>query len=181
MFGKYFQKRRANSELKEAVDLESAHEYQEAAQVWAERAKFKHNGEDENELLFADNCISSFKDWIKAGNAEEALNQARRALQGYLIGDWLQPENDDDGENLTSLRDMVTDLRQAGYLKEADAFLTDINNALVKLGQQPISVVLVSTEYSYPDTCPHCGAVITYRGHLEQIACPFCGGVIHAL
>lgn len=181
MFEKYFQKRRADKELREAVDLESEHKYQQAAEVWAERAKLKHDGEDENELLFADDCISSFKDWIKAGNGEEALNQARRALQGYLVGDWLDPENDDEGENITSLKNMVADLRQAGFLKEADALLGDINNALQKLGQQPMSVMVVTTEYRFPDSCPHCGGSIDYCGHLDEIACPFCNGRVHAL
>ena len=182
LFGKWFRKRKTDAELKRAIDLEYDHNFAEAAQVYAERAKLNlSGGDDDNELIFADNCISSFKDWIKAGNREEALNEARRALQGYLLGDWLTAESDDDGENLKSLKDMISDLREAGYAAEADAFLSDVNNALVKLGREPLSVMVIATEFRFPDTCTHCGGAITYRGHLDEIDCPFCNGRVHAL
>ena len=178
ILGKFFRGRRADKEQRKAIDLEYEHKYAEAAQVYAERAKLDL---PDNELIFADDCIDSFKNWIKAGDRDEALNEARRALQGYLLGDWLTEDTDDDGEYLKSLEGMVGDLRQAGFLPEADAFLRDVNNALVKLGRQPISVMVVETEYRFPDTCPHCGGMICYRGHLDEIDCPFCGGHVHAL
>jgi len=178
---RWFRNRKTDAQLKQAIDLEYDHKYAEAAQVYAERAHLDPNDEDDNELIFADNCISSFKDWIKAGKADEALNQARRALQGYVVGDWLKPDSDDDGENLASLREMIADLRQAGHLKESDAFLTDVNNALAKIGQPPLSAIVASAEYHFPDICPHCGGAITYRGHLDEIDCPFCNGRLHAL
>ena len=181
LFKKWFRNRKNDAQLKRAIDLEYDHKYAEAAQVYAERAKLDPDDKDDNELIFADNCISSFKDWIKAGKADEALNQARRALQGYVVGDWLKPDSDDDGENIASLREMVADLRQAGYMKESDAFLTDVNKALAKLGQPPLSTIVASAEYRFPDTCPHCGGVITYCGHLDEIPCPFCGGVVRAI
>jgi len=182
LFAKFLKKRKDSKNLRQAIDFESNHNYAAAAQVYAERAKLNLDGsKDDNELIFADDCISSFKNWIKAGNREEALNEARRALQGYLLGDWLAEDGDDDGENLKSLKDLIDDLREAGYTSEADAFLGDVNNALVKLGRKPLSVVIVTAEYRFPDTCAHCGGVITYRGHLDEIDCPFCSGRVRAL
>ncbi|HEY2867216.1 MAG TPA: hypothetical protein VGJ02_09000 [Pyrinomonadaceae bacterium] len=178
ILGKFFRRHRAGKAQTKAIDLEYDHKYAEAAQVYADRAKLDL---PDNELIFADDCIDSFKNWIKAGNREEALNEARRALQGYLLGDWLTDDGDDDGENLKTLKDLIDDLREAGYTAEADAFLADVNNALVKFGRKPVSIVVVSTEFRFPDICPHCGGAITYRGHLDEIDCPFCSGHVRAL
>jgi len=175
---KLFRKRRADHKRDEAIDFEIGHEYADAAQAYAKRASIDL---PHNELMFADDCLSSAIDWIKAGNADEALGEARRALQGYLLGDWLKKDEDDDGEYLKSLTDMVAALRQAGYTKESDAFLSDINNALIKIGEKPISVMVMGTENRFPNACPHCGADVSYRGNLDEINCPFCGGAIHAL
>src|SRR5690242_17550419 len=101
LFGKFLKKRKDSKDLRQAIDFESEHNYAAAATAYAERAKLNLNGsKDDNELIFADDCIDSFKDWIKAGNREEALNQARRALQGYLLGDWLAEDDDGDDEYL---------------------------------------------------------------------------------
>ncbi|HYJ92611.1 MAG TPA: hypothetical protein VEV84_14980 [Pyrinomonadaceae bacterium] len=178
IFGKLFRSHRTDKQRRKAIDLEFEHKYAEAAQAYAERAKLDL---PDNELIFADDCIDSFKNWIKARNSEEALNEARRALQGYLLGDWLSEEKDDDNENLKSLQEMVSDLRAAGFLKESDAFLNDINNALRSLGLKPISILVISEENHFPPECPHCGGTITYRGSLDTINCPFCGGVIDKL
>jgi hypothetical protein len=176
IFSKLFRKRKERVKRDSAIAYEMKHDYATAAKEYASRASLEL---DDNELIFADDCLDSAKDWIKAGNREEALNEARRALQGFMLDDWLK--DDDDGEYLKELTDMVGDLRRAGFNHEADAFLTDINNALIKLGQKPVSLLVMSDENPFPADCPYCGAAITYRGNLDSVNCPFCGGVVHAV
>jgi len=96
-----------------------------------------------------------------------------------MLDDWLI--DDEDGEYLKELTDLVGDMRRAEHMTEADAFLTDINNALRKLGLRPVSLLVMSDENRFPADCPHCGAAITYTGNLDTINCPFCNGVVHAL
>lgn len=172
---RFLRKRKANKLQAEAIDDRFAHRYPKAAQEYAAEASL----EMDNELIFADDCLDSAKNWIRARNREEALNQGRRALQGYLLGDWLKDE--DDGKYLKTLTDLVSDLRTADMAAEADSLLTDINNALRSLGQKPVSLFVMSDENHFPSECPHCGAAITYRGNLDAFNCPFCSGVIHAM
>jgi hypothetical protein len=176
VFGKFFRKRKADQKENDAIGYETEHKYDEAAKAWAERASSELN---DNELIFADDCLDSCKDWIKAGNIEEALNQARRALQGFMLDDWLK--DDEDGEYLNELTDTVALMKKAGHNKEADLFLTDINNALRSIDVKPVSLVVMSDENRFPADCPHCGAAISYMGNLDAINCPFCGGVIHSI
>jgi hypothetical protein len=175
---KIFKKQKIRSKRDAAVAFETEHNYEAAAKEYASRASLEL---EDNELIFADDCLDSAKNWIKAGNREEALNEARRALQGYMLDDWLKDDDEKaDEEYLKNLTDMVGDLRRAGFNAEADAFLTDINNALAKIGLKPVSLLVMSEENTFPADCPHCGAAVTYRGNLDSINCPFCGGVINA-
>ena len=176
IFSKFFNKKKGRHLQSEAIHFETEHEYAKAAQAFADEAGTALN---DNELIFADDCIDSAKNWLKAGNAEEALNQARRALQGFMLDNWLK--DDEDGEYLKELTDLVGDMRRAGCMSEADAFLTDINNALRSLGLKPVSLLVMSDANRFPEDCPHCGAAITYTGNLDTINCPFCNGVVHAL
>jgi len=176
VFGKFFRKRKAIQKENDAIGYETEHKYDEAAKAWAERASAELT---DNELIFADDCLDSCKDWIKAGNIEEALNQARRSLQGFMLDDWLK--DDEDGEYLKELTDTVALMKKAGHDKEADLFLTDINNALRSIDVKPVSLLVLSDENRFPADCPHCGAAISYIGNLDTINCPFCAGVIHAI
>jgi hypothetical protein len=176
MFGKFFRKRKADHKENVAIGYETEHKYDEAAKAWAERASTELA---DNELIFADDCLDSCKNWIKAGNIEDALNQARRALQGFMLDDWLK--DDEDGEYLKELTDTVALMKKSGHDKEADLFLTDINNALRSIDVKPVSLLVMSNENRFPADCPHCGAAISYSGNLDTVNCPFCGGVIHAI
>src|SRR6476646_6769542 len=125
LFGKFFRKREGAHYRNKGMDYEREHNYAEAAKAYAEEAGTALN---DNELIFADDCLDAASNWLKAGNIEEALNQARRALQGFMLDDWLKEDADDDGEYLKELTDTVGLMKRAGHDKEADLFLTDINN-----------------------------------------------------
>jgi hypothetical protein len=178
LFGKLRQKHQSDRLRDDAMDLERDENYAAAAENYAKRASIDLASTD-NELIFADDCISAFKDYLKAGDATNALGQARRALQGYEMGDWLSDDNDD--ENLHDLTDMVADMRQAGHPGEADAFLGDVNTALAKIGRAPLMISVVAGGYSFPDQCPHCGAAIQVSGVDLEMKCPFCDGEVEAI
>ncbi|HTK38878.1 MAG TPA: hypothetical protein VL325_10335 [Pyrinomonadaceae bacterium] len=148
--------------------------FADAAEAYAQQADIDL---PDNELIYADECEYSFEMWMKAGNYERALEQARRALRGYTLGHWLKGEN----SYIDNLTEMVGEMRKADRVDEADAFLTDINNYLASIGEQPVVVTLSGKQRSFPDSCPHCGGEISYHGTLEEIECPFCNCVIHAL
>jgi len=148
--------------------------FADAAETYAQQADIDLPA---NELIFADECKYAFEMWMKAGNPQKALEQARRALNGYSRGHWLKGEN----PYIDNLTEMVGDLRKADRVDEADAFLSDINKYLISIGEQPVIVTLSGKQRSYPEACPHCGGTISYHGMLDEITCPFCNGVVHAL
>lgn len=157
-----------------ARNLKFADKFAAAAETYERQADLDLPN---NELIYADECKYAFEMWMKAGNYEKALEQARRALHGYTLGDWLKGEN----SYIDNLTEMVGDMRKADRVDEADAFLNDINKYLASIGEQPVVVTLSGKQRSFPDSCPHCGGTISYHGTLEEITCPFCNGVIHAL
>lgn len=148
--------------------------FAEAAEAYAQQADVDL---PDNELIYADECKYSFDMWLKAKNPQKALEQARRSLHGYTLGDWLKGEN----SYIDDLTGMVGDLRKADYVDEADAFLTDINNYLASIGEEPLIVTFAGKQQAYPAVCPHCGGAVSYHGTLEEISCQYCGDVIHAL
>src|SRR5262249_46892806 len=90
LFDKFRRNRNSNKLGTIASKAEAEHRYADAAEARAEEAK---QALPDNELIFADDCIYAFKDYLLAGNPAEALNQARRALQGYMLSDWLKDED----------------------------------------------------------------------------------------
>lgn len=157
-----------------ASDLKFSGQYEKAAEAFAEQADIDL---PENELIFADECRYSFDMWMKAGNAEKALEQGRRALSGYEKGDWLKGDND----YIDDLTYMVGELQKADHVDEADTLLTDINNYLVSIGEQRVEVALVGKQQNFPPACPSCGGTIGYHGTLKEISCPFCGAVVRSI
>ena len=173
LFDKFRRNIKSNRLSSAAAEAEAEHKYIEAAEDRSEEAKLAL---PDNELIFADECLYASKDYLLAGNPEEALNQARRALQGYMLSDWLKDE-----DYLKDLTDMVGQFHSHGYVKQSEELLADINKAIVSLGEKPVTLTVMGAENTFPDICPHCGGSINYRGPLEQIPCPFCAGTIHAL
>ncbi|MFL6373355.1 MAG: hypothetical protein ACJ73D_01690 [Pyrinomonadaceae bacterium] len=180
LFGKYRKGKELDGLRHDAIHRESGHDYVGAAEDWAKRASVELAAND-NELIFADDCISACKDYLKARDGANALAQARRALQGYELGDWLSGEDDDSDEYLQELTNVIAVMREAGYPAEADAFLSDVNAALAKYGRSPLMVSVVAGGYRFPNACPHCGATIQGTGVDQKMFCPFCGGEVDAL
>lgn len=177
-----FSKRKEESEAdrlsNEAIDLEIDGNYAAAAAAYAREATLDYEANG-NELIFAGDCIKAFKNYLRVADITNAVGQARRALQGYEMGDWLSEGNDE--EYLNDLTEMVGQLREARYSSEAEAFLADINAALEKVGRSPVTVTTIGCEYSFPDDCPHCGAALHAPDLDPQYTCPFCRGTVHAI
>jgi len=163
---------------REAIDLEEKGDFLTAAETRAKQASLDY-AETDNELILADDCVDAAKDFIKAGDAPQALDQARRALQAYMLDDWLAKDSDE--EYLHDLIDIVSCMHDGGHLNEAIEFLNDINAALAKFGREPVAVAVLGTLYRFPDVCPHCGAALHATGVTDEIECPYCAGCVHAV
>jgi hypothetical protein len=180
-FSKHKEQSEASSLSHKAIDLEVDGKFAEAAAAYAREATLDYEANG-NELIFAGDCINAFKNYLRVGDINDALGQARRALQGYEMGDWLSEGNDE--EYLNELTGMVSQMRSARYRSEAEAFLADVNAALAKLGRPAITVTMITIgggEYRFPDDCPHCGAALHAPDLDPEYTCPFCRGTVHAI
>ncbi|HMJ08937.1 MAG TPA: hypothetical protein VK468_08025 [Pyrinomonadaceae bacterium] len=157
-----------------AWQLKGQGKYAEAAGKYIEEAEI---AKVDNDLIYADECRYAFEMWMKAGETEKALEQARNALSGYKRGDWLKGEND----YIQNLLSMVSDLNKADHMDEADLLLGDINTYLVSVGEMPATVTRWGKQHKFPDECPHCGGSITYHGYKQETQCTFCNGTVQAL
>ena len=175
-FSKLKEKSEAERLSDQAIDLDLDGKFAEAADAYAREATLDYEANG-NELIFADDCIKAFKNYLRAGDITNALGQARRALQGYELGDWLTDDSDED--YLHDLTETVSQMRVARYPSEAEAFLADINTALEKIGRSAITVTTIGGEYQFPDACPHCGASLHAPDIDPQFTCPYCHGTVH--
>jgi hypothetical protein len=157
-----------------ARNLKYKGKFAEAARVYEQQAAIAIQ---DNELIYSSDCEDAFEMWMKAGDVRNALEQARNALHGYTVRDWLKGEN----AYIDRLLKMVNDLYRTDHADEADLFLSDINKYLGSIGEDPVTVTVIGKQHRFPDLCPHCGGAITYHGNLEETECPFCQGVVHAL
>ncbi|MGH8499927.1 MAG: hypothetical protein ACRERV_14150 [Methylococcales bacterium] len=170
----FFRQRKSDRLGDIANRLKYDRKFAEAAKAYAAQADFDL---PDNELIFSTECRYAFEMWMKAGDAANALAQARRALHGYTLGDWLKG-NHNYIDNLTQ---MVVALRRADHLDEADSLLLDINDYLTSIGELPAVVAEFGNEPRFPAECPSCGGSIKYRGSRAVTTCPYCSGAVNAL
>jgi|GEM_PF-6070531 len=168
---------RRNDLSNAAIQAKIAGNFRLAAETYAAEADYYI---DDNKLIFADCCINSAENWIADGNGENALGQARRALQGYKIEHWLTDDNyrEEYEKNIT---DLVQKMSDGGFAAQSDALLSDLNDFLVKNGAKPLNVCVYTTGRPFPDQCSSCGGKISYSGNLDVITCPYCGKNVHCL
>jgi hypothetical protein len=125
---RYIRERKSRQLFDQALDYKSQGKFAEAAKVHMLRAELVLN---DNELIYSSNCQDAFEMWMKAGEVDKALEQARNALKGYTFSDWLKGEN----RYIDDLVKMVGELYRADHYDEADAFLKEINAYLRSIGE----------------------------------------------
>ena len=121
----------------------------------------------DNNLIFANTCYTAFKLWLKAGDSKEALRLAERSLKVLDDSAWLEKSM----EQWLQLKQMMDEMKAAGYQAEAQALAQKMNGKLAKLG-----FMLRPVEPEKPPTiCPACGADLPETTPGERTVCSYCG------
>lgn len=171
---KFIRERKAERLGDRARDLKYSSKFAEAGELYTEQAEIALQ---DNELIAADDHEDAFEMWMKAGDFANALESAQAALHCYTLSDWLKGEN----HYIDGLLKMVNDLHKADCVDQADLFLTNINDYLKTIDEEPVTVTVLGTEHKFPPKCPECGAAITYHGVKSETNCPYCNCVVQAI
>lgn len=171
---KFIRERKADKLGDRARDLKYSHRFAEAAELYTEQAAIAL---EDNELIAADDYEDAFEMWMKAGDFANAMSSARASLHCYTPSDWLKGEN----PYIEDLLKMVNDLHKADRVDDADQFLTNINDYLKTIDEEPVSITVLGSEHKFPIKCPECGGAITYHGVKWETNCPYCNCLIQAL
>ena len=126
-----------------------------------------------NELIYADDCHDAFKDWLKAANPENALQNARNALRVIGTSDWMLEMDDTLGKICST----VGELYGAGYAAAAELFANEIN---AELARHKLPPRFETKHGKFPVNCPQCGGNLPFTYSDISVTCPFCNSVIAA-
>lgn len=110
--------------------------------------------------------------WVNAGNGEQALLHARRALAIFTRMGMLQRAEQ------FKMR-FYTHLRERKMLSEATTFEQEAKVSATALAP------MAATRGQLPSTCPQCGAPVRSDNvdwiDAQSAECDFCGAVIHTI
>jgi hypothetical protein len=156
--------------LEDAASKFQAHsQYAEAAENYSRVAAAYL---DDNVLIYARYCHEAFRMWLKAKKVENALQQAQAAFRVLDDTGWLKKSM----EEVLDLKQMIDELKAAGYNAEADTFARGFND---KLGEFGLMLKPVPGEHETTN-CPECGAPLPRANADDEIKCSFCGYVSRA-
>lgn len=164
---RFFKEREVESLKEEAQKLQSRGQYAQAAEVYNKVAAAYL---DDNPLIYASNGHQAFRLWLKAREAEKAMQQARAIFHVLDDNGWLRRSM----EQVLDLKLMIDEFRSAGYINEAELFAGDLNNKLGEFGL----MLKPGAASAHPSICPSCGAQLPQAEAGQQVICSFCGYVV---
>ena len=170
-FKSYQERRRQNDALQIIFRYERQGKYREAAAVYRETA---HEYIASNELIYASDLQEAIKLWLKAGDIDSAMADARSVLSVLAETGWL--DNKDNGAEVLS--EIVGELFVAGYELPADTFIEEVNEQLARFGQPPLRGK--SEQAIIQRKCPHCGATVSMRANGSAVRCDYCKEMVSA-
>jgi hypothetical protein len=153
----------------EASKFQAHGQYAEAAGNYEQMAAAY---QDSNSLIYASYCHEAFRMWLKAKNADRAMQPAHASFHVLDDTGWLKRSM----EEVLDLKLMIDELRSAGYSDEAEAFAGELNE---KLGEFGLMLKPASAGHG-PAICPSCGAPLPRSTSDDEVKCPFCGYIIPA-
>ncbi len=167
--GKLFRKQNIEALEDEARRFQANGQYVEAAETYTRLASTYLN---DNPLIYASYSHEAFMMWLKANNAEAALEQAHTLFRVLDDTGWLNRSM----EQVLNIKLMIDEFKSAGYTNEADTLAGELNKKLEEFGLmlKPVSGA------HYPSVCPSCGAQISNIESGGELKCSFCGLVISA-
>ena len=118
--------------------------------------------------------------WIKAGEPNKALDEARNILRVYVKNDgaWLKHKSGDYAKNFTSI---VSDFFTAEYTAEAAVLAGEVNYQLEKFGLQIRCAAVPVRKNVFPASCTDCGANVFSNPYQDIAQCDYCKAVIYPL
>jgi hypothetical protein len=156
-----------NRSWDEAYACREANDFAGAAKVYERLAE---DTLTHNVLIYEGDYHDALKEWLKAGDVENALANARRALAAIADTDWFP--KDDVVEDICS---MVGEFYTDGFATAADTFANEINAVYAKHG---LPLRLTTKHNKFPTNCPQCGGVLPFTYSDLSVTCPFCGAVV---
>lgn len=169
-FENFRRDRRRSKAWSEAYGFRKAENFAEAAKVYERLAL---ESLQYNELIYEGDCHDAFNYWIKAGNPENALRNARDALRVIGDSDWIT----DSVDTVDDVCKMVGELYGAGYAPAADVLANEIN---AKLVAHKLPARFETKHGKFPTACPQCGGVLPFTYSDSSVTCPFCSSAVRA-
>jgi len=152
-----------------ASKLQEHGQYAEAAENYARAAEAYL---EENPLIYAGYCHEAFRMWLKAKSIENALRQAHAAFHVLDDAGWLKKSM----EEVLGLKQMIDEMKAAGYDAEAGTFASELNEKLGEFGL----MLKPAFERHAITMCPSCGAPLPLTSAGNEVTCTFCGYVVPA-
>jgi hypothetical protein len=163
-FKSYQERRRQHEALQVVFRYERQGKYCEAAAVYREMAREYITS---NELIYASDLQEAIKLWLKAGDVDNAMVDARSVLSVLAESGWLK----DSDEGVESLGEIVGEFFVAGYEPQANAFIDEVNEQLARFGHE---LLRGKSEQTTQRKCPHCGAAVSVRVNSGAVRCEYC-------
>src|ERR1700742_1186501 len=154
-FRSYQERQRQNDALKIIFSYEREGKYREAAAVYRGTAREYITS---NELIYASDLQEAIKLWLKAGDIDSAMADARSVLSVLAEAGWL-----DKASGVEVLSEIVGELFVADYEPQANTFIDEVNEQLARFDQPLLRGK--STQAPIQRKCPHCGATISMRAN----------------
>ena len=169
-FTNFRRSRRRRKTWDEAYRLSQAGDFAAAAKIYERLAT---ESLQYNELIYEGDCHEACLLWLKAGNPDNALSNARNALRVIGGSDWIRLSD----AAVDDICKMVGEFYGAGYAHAADMFANEINAELIK---NNLPARFETKHGKFPEACPQCGGTLPFTYSDASITCPFCSSVIRA-
>ena len=162
-----FDKRLADQLENKAALAQSHGEIADAALYTVQAARVYR---DENALIAARLYHKAFSLYLKARQVEDALRQATDSFHMLDYTGWLGKSM----EQVLDLKEMIGELRSAGFQREAEQFSDLFNQKLGEFGL----MLKPDGNLPLPVVCPSCGAALPNPTPDGEMRCTFCGHLV---
>lgn len=159
-----FDKRTADQLEDKASQAQARGEIGDAALFTVQAARLYR---DENALIAARLYHKAFSLYLKARQVDDALRQANDSFHMLDYSGWLEKSM----EQVLDLKEMIGELRCAGFQHEAAQFAGILNHKLSQFGL----MLIPDGAAPLPSVCPTCGAALPNPTPDGEVRCSFCG------
>ncbi len=168
----------AREAFEEANELFDGGEYAEAAERFTELAELAQNFNRPRRAIQLQ--LRAYDAWLKARQPANALKQAQAVLNIVFTTGKLRA-------GLNIARQVIDELRAAGFKAEADILTKETNERLAAHGLSLASSAAPAPDAApaprpgkLPTACPQCSGRLPRSFGEDEIECDYCGSIIRA-